>query len=69
MRYSKENVTRDQLNVDGLDCQHGPGEKISRGAAFLAGGLIGMAQGAATPEAHVACMKARGYTVTSSSSN
>ena len=29
--YSKGGVTTEQLNNDGLDCQHGPGEKISTG--------------------------------------
>jgi len=61
--YSKPGVTTDQLNNDGLDCQHGPGEKISTGQAFWQGGLLGMAQGISTPEAHAACMKEKGYTV------
>lgn len=36
---------------------------MSTGQALWQGGLLGVAQGIATPEAHAECMTQKGYTV------
>ena len=67
-RYAKAGVASDQLTKDGLDCHwDAKGERVDGATAFFVGGWIGLAVGVPTAETHAACMRAKGYTVNSSS--